>query len=106
MSLLGSYQYKKDSSQVISLIPLINISVFMSRPCGFCYCHSVVQHDMRDGDFSRYSIIQNFDKYPWLFCLYICFSFQYEVEYGPLKVCKVLFWNFHGDNVESVEYFS
>lgn len=96
---------KKDSSQIINLIPLISISVFMSKPCGFCYCHSVVQH-MRDGDFSRYSIIvQDFDKYPWLFCFYVCFGFQYKVEYVFLKVCKV-FFNFHGDYVESVEYFS
>lgn len=69
---------------VFSLIPLINLSVFMAIPCAFYYYSSVVKLEIRDGDASRITfIVQDFYSY-------VRFVFPYETEYYSSKVCKEL----------------
>jgi hypothetical protein len=58
----------------LSLIPLTNVSVFMSTPRSFYYCNSVVQLEIKSGDNSSSSfIVQNFLKLCLVFVLF-CFS--------------------------------
>lgn len=82
-----------------SIFPLINLSVFMSVPCGFYYYCSIVQLEIKGGDISRSFIVHD-----------CCgnlgpFVSPYEAEYYSFKVCKDLCWNFYGNYADSVDYF-
>ena len=79
------------------MIPLVNLSVFMSIPSCFHYCSSVIELDVRDGNASSSS-----------FVIQDCFGssgflvFPYKVEYHSFKVCEELCWDIDGDCIESI----
>lgn len=83
---------------VFDLILLVNESVFMPIPCGFCYYSSSVQCEVRDDDPFASSII-----------VQVCFSysglFPHEVEYCLFKIFKKLCLNFDADCIESSDSF-
>ena len=78
---------------IFSLIALINVSVFMSIPCCFYCCSSVVQCG---GDTSSNAfIIQECFSYSGFF------MFPNEADRCPFNFCKELCWSFDGNCVES-----
>ena len=53
---------------IFDLIPLVNLSVFMTIPSCFHYCSSLIELDVRDGDASRSSFIVQ--DWFWLSCFF------------------------------------
>jgi hypothetical protein len=64
----------------------------VKKRCDYCHYWSIVQLEVRDGDYLRRSfIVENY------LCYTGCFGFPYEVER------KEFSWNFDGNCIESVD---
>ena len=83
-----------------SFIPLTEVSVFMSIPCGF-YCHTSVAH-MPSGT-GRPPAVLLFFRIALAILGFLFFSvWSWEFSF---QGCKELFWAFDGDCIESVGCF-
>ena len=79
-------------------ISLINVSIFMTTTCCFCYYSSVIQLGIGK-DSEQFIIVQDCSSFPgFLF-------FPSEAENCSFKVCEELCWDFDGDCIESVDFF-
>ena len=84
-----------------NLIPLINLSVFMSVPPSMYYDSAVVQFEIRDADISRCSCtVQDV-----FLAILSFFVFPYEIENCLSRSVKELSWSFDGGCMESVNCF-
>ena len=84
-------------TQVFDSIPLVLLSVFIPIPGCFQHYRSVVEFEVRDCDASRSSfMLQDYLGYTGFFFFSI---------WSWLLFCEEFFWDFDGQNIESVGCF-
>ena len=86
---------------IFNSVPMIYLPVSVHIPYSFCHYCSVIQFEIRDGNFPRSSfIVENSFCYPSFFVIPDEFANYSFLLYEELS------WNFDGDSIEYVDCFS